>query len=268
MRVAKLERQRRDWEELAEFNPEWAVLSEPEARFGGWDLDEFFHRGGEQIERTMAVASELGVPRRLGSVLDFGCGVGRLSRELGGRFESYVGVDISASMVERARALNDKFGNCEFLVNDRPDLSRFGDGEFDAVVSFIVLQHMPDRDLIHRYLGEFARVLAPGGLIAFQLPSEMPLIYRVLWRKRLYRLARALGMSVERAHRLGLDNMTMQALPVEVTRRTLEGAGCEVLRVDNEPAMHGDTPIRGSVSSDYYATRAMSGEGGRPAPRP
>ena len=202
MSVAKLERQRRDWEELAEFNPEWAVLSEPEARFAGWDLDEFFRRGGEQIERTMAVASELGVPRRLGSVLDFGCGVGRLSRELGGRFESYVGVDISAGMVERARALNDKFGNCEFLVNDRPDLSRFGDGEFDAVVSFIVLQHMPDRDLIRRYLGEFARVLAPGGLIAFQLPSEMPLIYRVLWRKRLYRVARALGMSVERAHRL------------------------------------------------------------------
>jgi len=41
-----------------------------------------------------------------------------------------------------------------------------------------------------------------------------------------------------------------------------------VLRVDSEPAMHGDTPIRGSVSSDYYATRAMSGEEGRPAPRP
>jgi SAM-dependent methyltransferase len=255
MRAAKLERQRRDWEELAEFNPEWAVLSEPETRFAGWDLDEFFRRGAEQIERTMGVASELGLPRHRGSVLDFGCGVGRLSRELSERFDRYVGVDISTGMLERARALNGQLANATFVVNERPDLSVFGDGEFDAVVSFIVLQHIPERDLIRRYIAEFARVLAPGGLIAFQLPSEMPLIFRVLWRKRLYRLARAIGMSVERAHRLGLDNMTMQALPVEEVRRTLEGAGCEVVRVDSDQAMHGDTPIRGSVSSDYYATR-------------
>jgi SAM-dependent methyltransferase len=255
MRAAKLDRQRQDWEELAHFNPEWAVLSEPEARFAGWDMDEFFRLGSQQIERTMEVASELGLPRRRESVLDFGCGVGRLSRELGRRFERYVGVDISAGMVERARMLNSELENCTFVVNDRPDLARFGDGEFDAVVSFIVLQHIPARDLIRRYIAELARVLAPGGLIAFQLPSEMPLIYRMLWRKRLYRVARALGVGVERAHRLGLDNMTMQSLPVEDTRRTLEAAGCEVVRVDNEPAMHGDTPIRGSVSTDYYATR-------------
>lgn len=255
MRVAKLEQQRRDWEELARFNPEWAVLSEPEARFAGWDLDDFFRRGSEQVDHTMEVASELRVPQSPRSVLDFGCGVGRLSRELARRFGRYVGVDISAGMVERARALNGEFGNCTFLLNERPDLSLFGDGEFDAVVSFIVLQHIPDRDLIRAYIAEFARVLAPGGLIAFQLPSAMPLIYRVLWRKRLYRAARALGMSVERAHRLGLDNMTMQTLSIEETSRTLEGANCEVLRVDSEQAMHGDTPIRGSVSTDYYATR-------------
>jgi SAM-dependent methyltransferase len=252
---AKLDRQQKDWEELAQFNPEWAVLSEPGARFEGWDMDEFFRLGREQIEQTMKVASELALPQQTRSVLDFGCGVGRLSRELSERFERYVGVDISPGMVERARALNAASKNRTFVVNDRPDLSRFEDGEFDAVISFIVLQHLPDRDLIRGYLAEFARVLAPGGLIAFQLPSELPLIYRVLWRKRLYRVARALGMSVERAHRLGLDNMSMQALSVEETRRTLEEAGCEVVRVDSEQAMHGDTPIRGSISTDYYATR-------------
>jgi SAM-dependent methyltransferase len=255
MKVAKLDRQRRDWEELAEFNPEWAVLSEPEARFGGWEMDEFFRRGSEQIERTMSAAADLGLPQHRGSVLDFGCGVGRLSRELSGRFDRYVGVDISAGMVERARTLNREFANSTYLVNDRPDLSRFEDGKFDAVVSFIVLQHIPDRDLIRRYLAEFVRVLAPGGLIAFQLPSEMPLIYRVLWRKRLYRVARTLGVSVERAHRLGLDNMTMQALPVDDVRRALEAAGADVVRVNSEQAMHGDTPIRGSVSTDYFASR-------------
>jgi SAM-dependent methyltransferase len=255
MSAANLKRQRRDWEELAEFNPEWAVLSEPGARFGGWDLGEFFRLGAEQIEATMGAGAEFGLPVRHGSVLDFGCGVGRLSRDLSRRFDRYVGVDISEGMVGRARELNGDFPNCTFEVNGRPDLSRFDDAQFDAVVSFIVLQHLPDRDLIRTYISEFARVLAPGGLIAFQLPSEMPLIYRVLWRKRLYRVVRALGVSVERAHRLGLDNMSMQALPVEDVRRTLEEAGCEVVRVNSEQAMHGDTPIRGSVSTDYFATK-------------
>ena len=39
--------------------------------------------------------------------LDFGCGVGRLTRALGDRFDAVVGVDISAGMVEQARRLND-----------------------------------------------------------------------------------------------------------------------------------------------------------------
>ena len=254
MKAARLDRQRQDWEELAQFNPEWAVLSEPEARFGGWNMDEFFRLGALQIERTMEVATDLGLPRRRSSVLDFGCGVGRLSRELSRRFERYVGVDISAAMIERARGLNSAFENCEFVVNEAPDLSRFPDAEFDAVVSFIVLQHIPDRALIRTYISEFARVLAPNGLLALQLPSKMPLVYRLLWRKRLYRLARAVGISVERAHRLGLDNMSMQALAVDDVRETLESAGCEVIRVDSEQAMHGETPVRGSVSTYYYAT--------------
>lgn len=217
-------------------------------------MDEFFRLGTVQVEKMMEVATDLGLPRRRGSVLDFGCGVGRLSRELSRRFERYLGVDISVGMIERARSLNTS-ENCEFVVNDAPDLSRFPDAEFDAVVSFIVLQHIPDRSLIRAYIAEFARMLAPGGLLAFQLPSKMPFVYRLLWRKRMYRLARAVGVSVERAHRLGLDNMSMQALPVEDVQVTLEEAGCEVVRAVSEQAMHGDTPVRGSVSTDYYATK-------------
>src|SRR3954454_13093128 len=102
MRAAKLDRQRQDWDELARFNPELALLSEPDARFDGWDMEEFFRLGSAQITRTMEVGEELGLPRKRGSVLDFGCGVGRLSRELSRHFDRYVGVDISAGMVERA----------------------------------------------------------------------------------------------------------------------------------------------------------------------
>ncbi len=252
---AGLQRQRRDWEELAGFNPEWAVLSDPETRFGRWDMDEFFATGEARVGAAMRVGAELDRPRRAGSVLDFGCGVGRLSRALSARFERYVGADISAGMIERARQLGGDDPGRTFVLNDAPDLARFEDREFDAVFSFLVLQHVPDRAQIGRYLSEFARVLAPGGLIAIQVPSRLPLVYRVGWRRHAYRVVRRLGITVERAHRLGLHNVALQALPEPDARAALERGGAEVLRAVSERGRHGDVPLHGSVSTVYYATR-------------
>jgi SAM-dependent methyltransferase len=55
------------------------------------------------------------------------------------------------------------------VLNSRPDLALFADGEFDLVYTSVVLQHL-SRDLARSYLAEFARVLRPGGSLIFQLP--------------------------------------------------------------------------------------------------
>jgi SAM-dependent methyltransferase len=248
-RAADLTQHRRDWEELAEFNAEWAVLSTDETKFAGWDPAEFFATGRAQIDDLMKVSEELGLPRHRGSVLDFGCGLGRLAAPLSEHFERYVGVDISAGMIERAAKFNAKSEGCEFLHNEDPDLARFGNGSFDAVVTFQVLQHVPGTDLIHGYVRELGRVLAPGGLLALEIPTRIPVIYRLRLRRRLYRVARALGMSVDRAHRLGLQSMWYQAVPPETVISLLESSGCEVVRGDPAQVAHG-------VSSEaFYATR-------------
>jgi SAM-dependent methyltransferase len=254
--ASRLRRQRRDWEELAGFNPEWAILPDPDARFASWDMEEFFASGERRVEKMMRVAADLGLPESNRAVLDFGCGVGRLSRALSGHFQRYVGIDISSRMIARAEELNAHLPNCTFVVNDSPGLERFGDGEFDAVVSYLVLQHIPDRDLIRRYLVELARVLAPGGLLAMQLPSAIPLLYRLAWRRRLYRLLRALGVGVEHLHRLGLHNMALQALPEAEVTTALASAGCVVLRIEGKRRRHGRIPLLGGVSSKYYASKA------------
>ena len=111
---------------------------------------------------------------KVGRALDFGCGVGRLTRALADRFDTCDGVDVAASMVERARALNGDNERVRFHHNDAPDLQLFGDESFDFILALIVLQHMEPR-LMRGYLREFLRVLRPGGVAYFNIPE--PFVY-------------------------------------------------------------------------------------------
>jgi SAM-dependent methyltransferase len=56
-------------------------------------------------------------------------------------------------------------------VNAKPDLSMFPGFTFDLVYSNLVLQHMPP-ELSRSYMTDFIRVLKPGGVGVFQLPSR------------------------------------------------------------------------------------------------
>jgi ubiquinone/menaquinone biosynthesis C-methylase UbiE len=157
------------WDALGAADPLWAVLSTEDGRDGGWDEAEFFATGSKDIAWLRAVVEQAG-GRFGGRALDFGCGVGRLSRGLAEHTEHVVGIDVAASMIARARALNPLPDRVEFVHNVARDLP-FDDATFDLVVSLIVLQHLPP-PLTLRYLLEFARVLRPGGVLAVQLPSE------------------------------------------------------------------------------------------------
>ena len=203
----------RDWNEMAELDPMWAVLSEPS--YGG-SRDElvqsFFATGEGEVSGAFDVARELGRPERHRRALDFGCGLGRLTRALAKRFESCVGVDVSPRMLEIARRLNEDVANCEFVLNDAPDLRRFEDASFDLVYSSIVLQHLPSGNDVERFISEFVRIAAPGGLVVFQIPSEISLRYRLQPRRRVYRVLRAGGLSPQSLYRLGLNPISVRAL--------------------------------------------------------
>src|SRR5437588_12704850 len=70
----------RDWEEMAALDPLWAILSSPEKRFGNWGLQEFLCTGQEEVSSLMQAAQRLGLPRQKRRAIDYGCGIGRLTK--------------------------------------------------------------------------------------------------------------------------------------------------------------------------------------------
>jgi ubiquinone/menaquinone biosynthesis C-methylase UbiE len=91
-------------------------------------------------------------------VLDVGCGAGAALRPAAARARSAVGVELSPEMAQRARAAAP---SAEVHVGDASQLD-FEDGSFDVVLSAFAVFFMPDATAA---LGEWRRVLAPGGRI-------------------------------------------------------------------------------------------------------
>jgi SAM-dependent methyltransferase len=95
-----------------------------------------------------------------GDALDAACGTGRYAEYLAGRGHRVVGVDSSPDMLERARA---RVPSGEFLLGDLRQLP-LPDSSVDLIVSGLALCHVP---ALAPVMAEFARVLRPGGHLAF-----------------------------------------------------------------------------------------------------
>jgi SAM-dependent methyltransferase len=161
-----------NWDEFGKQDPLWAILTEPTKKNNNWKPDEFFKTGEEEIKSILNYTESLGISSSRKRAFDFGCGVGRLTQALCPYFDECYGVDIAPSMIESANKYN-RYGNkCNYYVNDSDNLSLFEDNYFDFIYSKIVLQHIKP-EYSRNYIKEFLRVLAPGGLLVFQAPSEL-----------------------------------------------------------------------------------------------
>jgi glycosyltransferase involved in cell wall biosynthesis/ubiquinone/menaquinone biosynthesis C-methylase UbiE len=159
------------WERLGREDPFWAVLTNPAMKGGQWSEAEFFATGQNDIQAALQRIATHGIGLNFEKALDFGCGPGRLTQALAEHFREVHGVDIAASMIAKAQALNKYGGRCVYHLNERPDLQLFEADTFDLVYSWLVLQHMP-KQLALSYIAEFARVTKPGGVMVFQIPDR------------------------------------------------------------------------------------------------
>ena len=161
---------RRHWERLGRQDPFWAAVSWKDKSDGRWSADEFFRTGEAAVADLLERATGLGIDMPRERALDFGCGPGRLTQALVPHFGAVDGVDIARSMIANARHFNRHGDRCRYHVSRTGDLRLFDDGTFTFVCSLLVLQHMTP-SIARRYIREFLRVLAPSGLLVFQVPS-------------------------------------------------------------------------------------------------
>ena len=224
----ELTRLSRDWTTLGLDDPLWAVCVDRDRRGGRWDLAEFMASGQAEIATAVSRLDQLGICTTRFAALDFGCGVGRLTAALGGYFDSVTGVDISESMLARARSLLAGQPGCQVVHNASPDLKIFADASFDLVYSSLVLQHMP-RALACAYLAEFVRVTRPGGAIVILVPDG----HKPTPSGAVYALApRCLTGLIQRKIFRYPAPMQMTTLPARRVRREAERCGARLVASD------------------------------------
>jgi len=100
-------------------------------------------------------------------VLDAGCGAGYGSAELAHTAQSVTGIDCAPEAVDFARA-NYRLPNLQFEQASCASLPH-GDGSFDLVVAFEVIEHLENW---REFLREVRRVLAANGQFIVSTPNK------------------------------------------------------------------------------------------------
>ncbi len=164
-----------------------------------------------------------------GHVLDVGCGTGSLASALARRsgIVSVKGVDFSDAYVRHARSRNAD-ARVDFQVGDACAMP-FPDGSFDATLSQLVLQFVPEPE---RAIREMRRVTKPGGTVAAAVWDSRGgfVAYRIFWdtaamldpaadTRRAKGCARAIthpGGLAQAWHAAGLVNVAQDMLTIRM----------------------------------------------------
>lgn len=160
------------WDAFAAREPYFAVLTEPRflrERFDGAAEAEFFRTGDEYVSDVYGTVLESVAPHFAPlTVLEYGCGVGRLVIPFARRAEKVTGVDVSPSMLETARRHVERSGvrNVELLTAaDFENDTR----TFNLVNCFLVFQRLRREDGL-ALLRKLAARVREGGVGVFHLP--------------------------------------------------------------------------------------------------
>ena len=163
---------RRDWDERARRDAFLYIASWRK----DWNKESFFESGEQDYLRLVhSVLQELRFDPGGKIMAELGCGAGRMTRSFAQRFQSVLAVDISAEMQSRAKEHLQTLSNIRWVLSSGETFSSIESCSVDFVFSYLVLQHMPTKDVVCSSIREMMRILRPGGVFLFQFNgSDQP----------------------------------------------------------------------------------------------
>jgi 2-polyprenyl-3-methyl-5-hydroxy-6-metoxy-1,4-benzoquinol methylase len=157
------------WKQYGQQDPYFGVCSDPRYRSKNLTdeaLKNFFQSGEEHIADVVARLNTYFPSFKtasIKSVLDFGCGTGRLLIPLAKRYEKVTGIDISEGMLAEAEKniKAQQLNNVSLILSGDITTIQFDD-QFDLIHTFIVLQHIPVK-IGYTIIDTLLRVTRAGG---------------------------------------------------------------------------------------------------------
>jgi SAM-dependent methyltransferase len=162
------------WQRLGEEDPHWSVLTSEEFRTNHihLSLDKFYASGRNSLERLLKTLARNEIDyHKFESCLEYGCGLGRVTRWLADEFRSVIGYEISQAHLRRAKQYleQERVTNVTLChLRSGQDINALP--QVDLIYSILVLQHNPP-PLIRVILTQFMRSLKKGGAAVFQVPT-------------------------------------------------------------------------------------------------
>lgn len=189
----------------------------------GWD--DVLKSGRDDLTRAISITAMRVGPDH--TVLEVGCGVGRMSAALAESFGRVVGVDIAPKLIEEARRRNQN-SQVSFEVADGNNIRPQAIDCCDAIFSYEVLYYVPP-ELLTIYFRDAFRLLSPGGQFVFQLNLE-PIRIKTRLSFLLRRILYSCGIKHWRGWPTGAGYRRYFHSPAWL-RKTLTGIGFEVERI-------------------------------------
>jgi SAM-dependent methyltransferase len=179
-RRSNFRRMAEDWDERARADALLYICSDRRYK----DVEAFLESGETDYRQLVApVLAMLDFDPRGKTMLEMGCGVGRMTHSFARRFARVCALDVSEEMLRRARALFPNLNNVLWLQGDGAGLSQMSTGTMYFIFSYLVLQHVQTADLALGYIREMLRVLKTGGAYCFQFNALTG--HSMNWRGRL-----------------------------------------------------------------------------------